>query len=109
MIDLDKIIQFLPRTGIGTDVHAFAVPDSDVPMRLACLEWPGEVGLAGDLRRVPGTERRLAEAARLGFDLALVPRGSRDVTVRVPKLAGLKVVEVDTLADALGILDLRRA
>ena len=47
MIDLDKIIQFLPRTGIGTDVHAFAVPDSDVPMRLACLDWPGEVGLAG--------------------------------------------------------------
>ena len=29
--------------------------------------------------------------------------------MRVPKLAGLKVVEVDTLADALGILDLRRA
>ena len=47
MIDLDKIIQFLPRTGIGTDVHTFAAPDSGVPMRLACLEWPGEVGLAG--------------------------------------------------------------
>ena len=27
----------------------------------------GEVGLAGELRQVPGTERRLAEAARLGF------------------------------------------
>lgn len=49
-IELDKIAQYLPHTGIGTDVHAFAAPDSDgsaVPMRLACLEWPGEVGLVG--------------------------------------------------------------
>ena len=64
------------------------------------------MGLAGDLRRVPGTERRLAEAARLGFELALVPEGSRDVTVKVPKLAGLKVVEVDSLAQALATLGL---
>jgi len=84
---------------------ASAALDRQHPQRLLAL---GEVGLAGDLRRVPGTERRLAEAARLGFELALVPRGSRDVTVKVPRLAGLKVVEVDTLADALGILDLRR-
>lgn len=68
----------------------------------------GEVGLAGELRRVPGVERRLAEAGRLGFELALVPSGSRDVTVKVPKLGGLKVVEVGSLADALGVLDLRR-
>ncbi|QLF54719.1 2-C-methyl-D-erythritol 2,4-cyclodiphosphate synthase [Actinomyces sp. oral taxon 169] len=44
---MNQIAQFLPRTGIGTDVHAFAAPDSGTPMRLACLEWPGEVGLAG--------------------------------------------------------------
>ena len=29
------------------DVHAFAAPDSGTPMFLACLEWPGETGLAG--------------------------------------------------------------
>jgi DNA repair protein RadA/Sms len=33
----------------------------------------GEVGLAGEVRRVPGLERRLAEAARLGFMTAIVP------------------------------------
>ena len=38
----------------------------------------GEVGLGGELRRVPETRRRLAEAARLGFTRALVPRGSVD-------------------------------
>jgi len=46
-IDLDQIAQYLPRTGIGTDVHAFATTDPGAPMHLACLEWPGEVGLAG--------------------------------------------------------------
>ncbi|WP_127573327.1 2-C-methyl-D-erythritol 2,4-cyclodiphosphate synthase [Georgenia faecalis] len=37
----------LPRTGIGTDVHAFAAEASGRVMHLACLEWPGVVGLEG--------------------------------------------------------------
>jgi 2-C-methyl-D-erythritol 2,4-cyclodiphosphate synthase len=37
----------LPRTGIGTDVHAFAAEGSGRTMHLACLEWPGVLGLAG--------------------------------------------------------------
>ena len=37
----------------------------------------GEVGLAGEIRRVTGIARRLAEAARLGFTHALVPAGPR--------------------------------
>ncbi len=36
----------------------------------------GEVGLAGELRRVPGLDRRLAEAARLGFTEAVIPADS---------------------------------
>ena len=35
------------RTGIGTDVHAFADPAQARPMRLAGLDFPGEGGLAG--------------------------------------------------------------
>jgi len=38
---------FLPRTGIGIDVHAFASPQTAEPLRLACLTWPGEPGLEG--------------------------------------------------------------
>jgi DNA repair protein RadA/Sms len=38
----------------------------------------GEVGLGGEVRRVPDAPRRLAEAARLGFRRALVPAGSGD-------------------------------
>ena len=36
----------------------------------------GEVGLLGELRAVVGLERRLREAARLGFGRAIVPRPS---------------------------------
>ena len=95
-----------PSVDLATAIAiASAALERNHPQRLLAV---GEVGLAGDLRRVPGVERRLAEAARLGFELAIVPTGSRDVTVKVPRLAGLRVVEVGSLADALGVLDLRR-
>lgn len=32
------------RVGLGTDVHAF---DASRPLWLGCIEWPGEIGLAG--------------------------------------------------------------
>jgi DNA repair protein RadA/Sms len=35
----------------------------------------GEVGLAGEVRRVPGVARRIAEAQRLGVQRAIVPAG----------------------------------
>lgn len=62
----------------------------------------GEVGLSGELRRVAGLERRLMEAGRLGFELALVPAGAQ------AKVRGMRVVEAATVADALGLLQLRR-
>jgi DNA repair protein RadA/Sms len=62
-------------------------PGSDLPVCLALYSAAtdralddrmvaiGEVGLGGEVRRVPGIERRLREAARLGFSAAIVPRG----------------------------------
>src|SRR5690606_27775968 len=38
----------------------------------------GEVGLTGDVRATVGVQRRLSEAARLGFTVALVPRHGAD-------------------------------
>ena len=55
----------------------------------------GEVGLAGDLRRVSGMERRLAEAARQGFTTALIPPGCDAVPT------GLQVLEAATIVAAL--------
>lgn len=57
----------------------------------------GEVGLAGELRRVPALERRLAEAARLGYEYAIVPAGEK---VRV---AGMRVAQAATLREAIGL------
>ena len=59
----------------------------------------GELGLAGEVRRVGQTERRLAEAARHGFTRALIPSGSR-----TGRPAGLVVNEVRTLAEAISAL-----
>jgi DNA repair protein RadA/Sms len=59
----------------------------------------GEVGLLGELRGVGGLERRLREAARLGFARAIVPRSGRS-TDSAP-LAGLETVAVATLREAI--------
>jgi DNA repair protein RadA/Sms len=55
----------------------------------------GELGLAGEVRRVGRMERRLQEAARRGFVRAIVPRGS----VTAPP--GMELVEVGELAEAV--------
>jgi len=61
----------------------------------------GEVGLSGEIRRVAGVERRIAEAARLGFGLALVPVGAG------VRGGPISTVEVATLPQALALLGVR--
>lgn len=58
----------------------------------------GEVGLAGELRRVPNLARRLQEAARLGYTRAIVPAGEK-VSVK-----GMRVQQVSTVAEAIRLL-----
>jgi len=38
----------------------------------------GEIGLTGDIRRVPHARRRIQEAAKLGFKRFIIPEGNRD-------------------------------
>jgi predicted ATP-dependent serine protease len=52
---------------------ASALADICVPADLVAI---GEIGLAGEIRRVTGIRRRLAEAERMGFRRAIVPAGS---------------------------------
>ncbi|WP_454086078.1 DNA repair protein RadA [Georgenia sp. Marseille-Q6866] len=54
----------------------------------------GEVGLTGDVRATVGVQRRLSEAARLGFTTALVPRHGADQLKSVPGLSTLPVANV---------------
>jgi DNA repair protein RadA/Sms len=89
---------------------AVAEPGLDLPLALALASSfrdraippgtvaVGEVGLLGELRPVAGLERRLREAARLGFERAIVARPARTA---VPSIDGLEVVAVGTLRDAV--------
>ena len=89
-----------------------AEPGLDLPLALALassfrdrpvtpgLVALGEVGLLGELRGVPGVERRLREAARLGFTTAIVPAGGRGNSPAIP---GLAVHAAATVRDAIRI------
>ncbi|MDO5700247.1 MAG: DNA repair protein RadA [Bowdeniella nasicola] len=57
----------------------------------------GEVGLTGQLRAVSGVERRLAEAARLGFTDAIVPANSAGFA----HSSGVRLHPVEFVADAV--------
>lgn len=61
----------------------------------------GEVGLAGELRSISHTERRLSECMRLGFDNVVVPKQSMR-GARIP--AGMTVHAPDTVTEALGMV-----
>jgi DNA repair protein RadA/Sms len=109
------------RAGVGLGSHdvyanlagglSVAEPALDLPLAIALAsslrDRPvtpqtvalGEVGLLGELRSVPGVERRLREAARLGYLRAIVPRPSRGG--RLPEVPGMEIVAVTTLRDAL--------
>ncbi|MCL1870534.1 MAG: DNA repair protein RadA [Promicromonosporaceae bacterium] len=68
----------------------------------------GEVGLAGDVRPVTGLDRRLSEAARLGFTRAVVPVGTRDATT-AKSARGLQLIEAAHVAEAVGAAGLGRS
>ena len=55
----------------------------------------GEVGLAGEIRQVSQTQRRLNEASRLGFAKAIVPANAPD------SASNMRITRVSTLAEAL--------
>ena len=80
---------------------ASAAQDLLVPPEVIAI---GEIGLAGELRRVPELRRRLAEAQRIGFTFAIVPAdrggpGSQEID-------GLEVLQAPDLRTALRVLDL---
>lgn len=87
-----------PAADLGVAL-AIASSFRDVPVapRLAAV---GEVGLSGELRSVGQVERRLAEAAKLGFKRCLLPAS---VAKRSLARSGVEVISAATLAEALEI------
>lgn len=77
---------------------ASAAQDKPLPRKLAVF---GEVGLAGEVRAVPGIRQRIAEVGRLGFTHVIVPASPNGVG-EVPM--GVTVREVTSLPEALSLL-----
>jgi DNA repair protein RadA/Sms len=78
---------------------ALAITSSarDIPVdpELAVL---GEIGLSGEIRTVSQLDRRISEAARLGFTRCLVPKnGAGDITSRTD----IKIIAAGTLREAI--------
>jgi DNA repair protein RadA/Sms len=110
------------RVGIdvgGQDVYALAAggvkvtePGADLALALAVTSAStgvavpaevvacGEVGLGGEVRNVASIERRLSEAARLGFTRAVIPTSAPDPP------AGVTAIRVRSLIEAIAALRL---
>lgn len=73
---------------IASSFRRQALPGSTVAL--------GEVGLTGELRRVPRVEARLQEAVRLGFSRVVLPRLKS--SLRIP---GLELLEASTVGEAV--------
>ncbi|PCI79566.1 MAG: DNA repair protein RadA [SAR86 cluster bacterium] len=68
--------------------------DKSLPKDLVVF---GEVGLAGEIRPVPGGQERLQEAAKHGFTRAIVPKANAPKN----KIPGLEVIAVSKITQAL--------
>jgi DNA repair protein RadA/Sms len=117
------------RAGLGLGSHdvyanvagglSLAEPAVDLPVALALAsslrDRPvapgavafGEVGLLGELRPVGGFERRIREAARLGFGRAIVPLPGagpdRERAEQAASAAGIRLVPAATLREAVAL------
>ena len=60
----------------------------------------GEIGLAGEVRPAPRGQDRLKEAAKLGFEKAIVPKANLPKT----KIAGIEVIAVERVDQAVRVL-----
>ena len=60
----------------------------------------GEVGLSGELRAVSQLDRRISEAAQLGFKRFLVPKTGAKVN---PSDKEIQLIRASTLKEAIGV------
>jgi DNA repair protein RadA/Sms len=74
-----------------------SLTDRPIPGKVAVF---GEVGLAGEVRPAPRGQDRLKEAAKLGFEKAIVPRAN----LPKAKIAGIEVIGVERVDQAVQVL-----
>ena len=61
----------------------------------------GEVGLSGEVRGVNAAEQRVSEAAKLGYEICVLPRVCAQ---RAGQIKGIKLIAVDSVRDAIEVI-----
>ena len=64
----------------------------------------GEVGLTGEIRGVAMAEKRVVEAAKLGFKTCIMPKANVE---KLPFIKGIKVIGVSHIGEALEVITVR--
>ena len=92
-----KIIE--PAVDIGV-IAAIASSFREVPIHAKTVLF-GEVGLSGEVRAVNQVEARIREAAKIGFERAVLPKSNG---VRLKDDPGLEIVGVDNVEGLLEVI-----
>ena len=74
-----------------------SLTDRPIPGKVVVF---GEVGLAGEVRPAPRGQDRLKEAAKLGFEKAIVPKAN----LPKAKISGIEVIAVERVDQAVQVL-----
>lgn len=61
----------------------------------------GEVGLTGEIRAVNMADQRVAEAAKMGFEMCILPQANKD-KIKAPE--GMKLVGVRNIGEVMGYI-----
>lgn len=79
-----------------------AVMSSDFDTRVpTTTALAGEVGLTGEIRPVTRIEQRIREAAKLGFERIVIPKGNLK---GINKIEGIEIIEVSRVEETLKVL-----
>ncbi|MDE6298110.1 MAG: DNA repair protein RadA, partial [Muribaculaceae bacterium] len=78
-------------------VAAIMSSNFDVPVSRKTV-FIGEVGLSGEIRTVTRIEQRVAEAEKLGFETAIIPKGNLK---GIKDKFSIKIVEVGKVEEML--------
>ncbi|HOQ01621.1 MAG TPA: DNA repair protein RadA [Acetivibrio clariflavus] len=64
----------------------------------------GEVGLTGEVRAINQIDKRVIEAARMGFKNCVVPAGNMKTIKQIKELKELNIIPVENVVEVLSIL-----
>ena len=65
----------------------------------------GEIGLTGNLRSVPNTDKIIQEAVRLGYEAIILPKKNAEQAAKLPIGKVIQICGVNNIADAIKVFN----